>query len=112
MAKKLAKAQMGKEIKTKIRDVRRNLSDMGGIKGAVKKARMNTMENRLYKISDKIAAEKKSSSPNENKLNRLVSSHDRVYNRFNRVADRQEKLFTPDKSIFKKKNGGIIKKKK
>lgn len=105
MAKKLAKAQMGKEIKTKIRDVRRNLSDMGGIKGAIKTARINTMENRLYKISDKMAAEKKSSSPNENKLNRLD-------NRFNRVADRQEKLFTPDKSIFKKKNGGIIKKKK
>jgi hypothetical protein len=105
MAKKLAKAQLGKEIKTKIRDVRRNLSDMGGIKGAVKTARINTMENRLYNILDKQAAEKKSSSPNENKLNRLD-------NRFNRVADRQEKLFTPDKSIFKKKTGGTIKKKK
>ena len=97
MAKKLAKAQMGKEIKTKIRDVRTNLSDMGGIKGAVKKARMNTMVNRLYKIGDKIAAEKKSSSPNQNKVDRLISSHHRVYNRFNRVAD-------------KKENGGAMKK--
>jgi septation ring formation regulator EzrA len=105
MAKKLKKAQLGKEIKTKIRDARMNLRDKGGVKGAVKIARIDNMENRLYKILDKTAAEKKSTSPNQNKINRLD-------NRFNRIADKQETLFTPEKSIFKKKNGGTIKKKK
>lgn len=94
MAKKLAKAQLGKEIKTKIRDVRRDIDDRGGIKGIAKMARYNSMDNRLFKTIDKIEAEKKSSSPNTNKLNRLD-------NKYNRISDRQEKLFA--------KKGGSIK---
>jgi len=93
MAKKLAKAEMG--IST----------------DSIRRRRINNLNDRSNKVASKALSEARSSSPNQNKVNRLNEKS-------NRLDDRQMRLI--DKEIIKDrikgtsvmKKGGQTKKKK
>ena len=85
MAKKLAKAQIGTDPYT------------------IRRRRIDNLNDRSNKVAVKQLSEMRSSSPNENKINRLG-------NKINRLDDRQMRLIDKDQKGMKK--GGTIKKKK
>lgn len=86
MAKKLAKAQFGTEAYS------------------IRRRRIDNLNDRSNKVASKQLAEMRSSSPNQNKVNRLNE-------KFNRLDDRQMRLIEKDQAARMKK-GGTIKKKK
>jgi hypothetical protein len=85
MAKKLAKAQFGTEAYS------------------IRRRRIDNLNDRSNKVASKALSEARSSSPNQNKINRLNEKS-------NRLDDRQMRLIEKDQQNMKK--GGTIKKKK
>lgn len=83
--------------------VKKKMETGGGIGNtSIRRMRINNLNNRSNKVASKQLAEIRSSSPNQNKV-------DRLNNKMNRLDDRQMRLIQKDYKSMKK--GGAVKKK-